>query len=185
MSRLIAWVSPLGLVGALSGQTLYQTERFVAPALSSAGTVVRTSLEIEVERWSNESDGEHLVAALRRGGIDAVIAELQRHEAAGRLRGLNGLTRTIRYARETRLTSGARQLLFVFDPPVDRSELFAGTGSIEHRLAAIAVWLGPAGEGEGQVTELARVGIDSFGALTVDFRDPSVLLPSVTRQESR
>jgi len=92
------------------------------------------------------------------------------------------MTRSIRYARDTRSTTGARYMLLFADPPFAEREFFEGMNTSNGTLLALAIWLGANGTGEGQVTLLRRIGIDSSGSITVDVRDPPVVLPSIGRQ---
>jgi hypothetical protein len=48
-------------------------------------------------------------------------------------------------------------------------------------LSAISIWLGQLGNGEGQIADGTKIGIDTFGAVTVDVRDPPVVLPVIDR----
>jgi hypothetical protein len=143
---------------------------------------MRSQLEVDVERWSDDAEGEQLAAALRNGGTGAVLEELSRHRALGQIRSISGMTRSIRYARDIRSTTGARYMLLLADPPFAEREFFEGTKTSDGTLLAIAIWLSANGGGEGQVTLLGRIGIDSAGSITVDFRDPPMVLPSIARQ---
>jgi len=103
-----------------------------------------------------------------------------RHPSVRQLRSISGLSRTIRYARDSRFTGGSRYFLLLVDP-FTSEEFFQGTTSPGGELAAIAIWLGKIGEGEGQIAEGSRIGIDAFGAVTVDVREPIIVLPTVGR----
>ena len=155
-------------------------ERLTATALARASSNVRTFVEIDVERWSDESESDQLAATFRRSGVEAALQELTRRPSAGQVRSISGLTRTIRYARESRFTSGSRYFLLLVDPFTSQ-DFFQGTTNGGGDLAAIAIWLGKIGEGEGQITAFSQIGIDAFGAVTVDVREPIIVLPTVNR----
>ena len=177
MGRISLWLVALL---ALTAQSATPVERFSATALSRADSSVRTLVEIDIQRWSDEAEGDRLAEAFRRSGVDAVFQELQRHPAAGQLRSINGLSRTIRYAREIRSTGGARYFLLLTDPFTPH-DLFQGPGTSAGALSAISIWLGQLGNGEGQIADGTKIGIDTFGAMTVDVRDPPVVLPVIDR----
>jgi hypothetical protein len=165
---------------ALSAQSATPVERFSATALSRTDSTVRTLVEIDIQRWSDDAEGEQLAAAFRRSGVDAALEELKRHPPAGQLRSINGLSRAIRYAREITSTGGARYFLLLTDPFTAR-DLFQGAGTSNGTLSAISIWLGQLGNGEGQIADGTKIGIDTFGAVTVDVRDPPVVLPVIDR----
>jgi hypothetical protein len=104
LSRVSSWFV---VVLALSAQPGAPLERFTATALSRTDATVRTLVEIDIQRWSDDAEREQLAAAFRRSGVDAALQELTRHPVAGQLRSITGLTQTIRYARE----SGRRSAL--------------------------------------------------------------------------
>jgi hypothetical protein len=180
--RLAVLLCVLAVAIRLSAQPTVPFERFAAAALSRTDPLLRTQLEVNVERWSDDSEGEQLAAALRHGGTSAVLDELKRHRSVGQIRSISGMTRSIRYARDIRSTTGARYMLLFADPPFAEREFFEGMKTSDGTLVAVAIWLGANGGGEGQVTLMERIGIDSAGSITVDFRDPPVVLPSIARQ---
>jgi hypothetical protein len=115
---------------------------------------VRTSVEIDIDRRSDQSENDQLAEVFRRSGVEAALREL---------------------------TNGSRYLLLLVDP-FTADDFFQGTKSPGSELAAIVIWLGRGGEGEGQIAPGSRIGIDAFGAVTVDVRDPMIVFPHVGRQ---
>lgn len=178
MSRTSLW-----LVTALvfSAQPDAPLERFTATTLSRTDSTVRALVEIDIQRWSDDAEGEQLSTAFRRSGVESALQELQRHPVSGQLRSITGLTRAIRYAREIRSTGGARYLLLLADPFTPH-DLFQGTDVSTVSLSVITIWLSQLGNGEGQIDEGTKIGIDTFGAVTVDVRDPRVVMPMIDRQ---
>ena len=79
-----------------------------------------------------------------------------------------------------RFTGGSRAFLLLADPFAS-DDLFLGTTTPSGDLVAITIWLGQSGEGEGQIGAGIQLGIDAFGALTVDAKDPLIVLPAVAR----
>lgn len=153
-------------------------QHLIATALSRTDPNVRTSIEIDIQRWSDQTEEDQLVATLRRSGVEAVLQELTRHSAAGQLRSISGLSRTIRYAREIRFTGGSRYVLLLVDP-FTAKEFFQSATTSGVDLLAIAIWLGQKGDGEGQIAGGLELGVDAFGAVTVDVRNPLIVLPIV------
>jgi hypothetical protein len=177
LSRISLW---LAVAIALSAQSRTPIERFTATALPRADSNIRTSVEIDIQRWSEEAEGDQFAAVFRRSGVDAVLQELKRHPSAGKLRSSSGLSREIRYAREIRSTSGSRSFLLLVDP-FTSSDLFQGINTSGDDLSAITIWLGQIGDGEGQIMTGNQIGVDAFGAVTVDVRDPLIILLAVGR----
>ena len=75
-------------------------------------------------------------------------------------------------------------MLLLLADPFASDELFRGTTTSRGDLVAITIWLGQSGEGEGQIGAGTQLGIDAFGALTVDAEDPLIVLPTVGRPAS-
>jgi hypothetical protein len=180
--RIVVSLYLLTVAIRLPTQLPVSFEGFTAAALSRTDPLLRTQLEVDVERWSDDAEGEQLAAALRNGGTGAVLDELKRHRSVGQIRSISGMTRSVRYARDIRSTTGARYMLLFADPPFAEREFFKGMKTSDGTLLAIAIWLSANGGGEGQVTLMERIGIDSAGSITVDFRDPPVVLPSIARK---
>jgi hypothetical protein len=166
---------------ALSAQSGAPLEHFSATAFSRADSQVRTFVEIDIQRWSPETESDQLAEVFRRSGVEAALQELKRFPPAGQLRSISGLSRVIRFARETRFIGGARYFLLLVDP-FTSIELFQGAHASGSDLSAISIWIGQAGAGEGQITAGAQIGVDAFGAVTVDVRNPLIVLPSVDRE---
>ena len=166
---------------ALSVHLRPPVERLTATAFSRANSQVRTAVEIDIDRWSDQSENDQVAGAFRRSGVEAALRELANHPPMGQVRSSSGLSRTIRYARESNFTNGSRYLLVLVDP-FTSDDFFQGTNSPSGDLAAIAIWLGKSGEGEGQIAAGSRIGIDAFGAVTVDVRDPMIVFPHIGRQ---
>jgi hypothetical protein len=130
---------------------------------------------------ADDAEGNQLAAAFRRSGVDAAIQELKRHPSAGQLRSISGLIRTIRYAQEIRSTGGAPYVLLLLDPFTSQ-DLFRAATASGGDLAVVTIWLGLTGTGEGQIAAGTQIGIDAFGAITVDVRESFIVLPTVSRQ---
>jgi len=142
---------------------------FSGLALSRVDSQIRTFLEIDIRRWSDEAESDQLAEVFRRSGVEAALQELKRFPPARQVRSISGLSRVIRFAREARFTNGARYFLLLLDPFTSH-ELFQAANASGADLSAISIWLGRAGGGEGQITAGAQIGIDAFGAVTVDVR---------------
>jgi len=125
--RLAVTLCLLAVAIRLPAQLPVSFERFTGAALSRTDPLMRSQLEVDVERWSDDAEGEQLAAALRNGGTGAVLEELRRHRALGQIRSISGMTRSIRYARDIRSTTGARYMLLFADPPFAEREFFEGT----------------------------------------------------------
>ena len=177
MSRIIL---SLVVALALQAQSSQPLERFTATAVSRENANVRVSVEIDIHGWSHQAESDQLAAAFRRSGVGAAFQELAHLPSVGQLRSISGLSRTIRYARDSRFLGGSRYVLLLVDPFTSQ-DFFQGTTSSGGDLSAIAIWLGKIGDGEGQIAAGTRIGIDAFGAVTVDVRDPPIVLPIIGR----
>ncbi len=166
-------------VSAVCAQAQGPAERFTTIAAQRADPTFRVSVEIDIDRWSDESEGNRLAAALRQRGIDGVFQALKLLPSVGQIRSITGMKRTVRYARETRFLSGARQFLLLVDPFTSH-DLFQSDGAKLGDLSAVSIWLGPKGEGEGQISTGNDIGIDPFGTITVDVREPLIVFPTVS-----
>jgi hypothetical protein len=123
------------------------------------------SLSITIERWSTDEERDQLMAIVKeqsdvRRMNDALLAALQRLPRVGRMRESNTLGWDLRYARQTPLDEGGRQILIGTDRPIPFWEARDQPRSFDYRFTILDMRLDKEHQGEGKMLADTRLVID-------------------------
>ena len=147
------------LAVAAYAQTNGQPERFTANAVSISpeyGTGQRI-VEMNIDRWSPNSERERLVAALQTKGSDALLKQLQKNKPVGRIRTPDSLGYDLRYAQQTPLPDGGRMIVIATDRPIGFWEATHQPRSIDYPFTVIQMKLDRDGNGSGTLSYATRI----------------------------
>ena len=107
------------LISRIPAQTHGEPEEFTAVTImnnnlgSGAGTV-----QISVDRWSNEAERNRLGTILREKGPDTFLKALQDTPRVGRIRTPDSMGYELRYAQQTKTEDGGRRIVIITDRPI-------------------------------------------------------------------
>jgi hypothetical protein len=173
----------LALVASLSAQqfadsapTTKNPVRFSAFAVQM-DTGINGMIEIAIERWSTDAERQMLIGLVgtatdKSGGQDTLLNALQKvTPRVGFIRTSNSIGWDLRYARESILPDGTRQIVVVTDKPVSFAAAMADSESIDYPFSLIEMHFPQSGDkGDGKLmartavsTKNGRLEIDLYG----------------------
>ncbi|HEU5257612.1 MAG TPA: hypothetical protein VFU28_16575 [Vicinamibacterales bacterium] len=170
------------LAVAAYAQTNGQPERFTANAVSISpeyGTGQRI-VEMNVDRWSPNSERERLVTALQTKGSDELLKQLQKNKPVGRIRTPDSLGYDLRYAQQTPLPDGGRMIVIATDRPIGFWEATHQPRSIEYPFTVIQMKLDRDGNGSGTLSYATRIVAHENNVIELeDFATQPIMLNNI------
>jgi len=159
-TRLLSLLIVVLLAGlvALHSQTLGQKERFTAVAIvnnnlgSGAGIV-----QIDVNRWSTQSERTELLNALKKSGAEKLLDTLQDMRPVGTIKTPDSLGYDLRYANQTSLPEGGRRIVLATDRPIGFWEATRRPRTIDYPFTVIQMEIDRNGEGKGTLSFATKV----------------------------
>jgi len=166
MILVVSWCVVLSLAtsGPLRGQKL--PERFTAYAINlgaavTPGPVPRPGkasiVQITIDRWSTPEERDKLVAALLKGGDQALLAALQSAPVVGTIRTPDSLPWALHYAHQTIAPDGSRHISISTDRLIRWWEELYRTHSVQYPFMLIELQVDPAGNGEGKLVVAGKI----------------------------
>ena len=127
-----------------------------------------TFVELEVQRWTTEEEGQAYGRALANGGSEGLVDELRDGDKAGWVRLPGTTSYNLKYAREIETAEG-RQLIFATDRPVAMRELRTSARSMDYGVTLIQFTMPKNGSaGSGTILVGAELKIEDDGTLSVE-----------------
>lgn len=170
------------LAVAAYAQTNGQPERFTANAVSISpeyGTGQRI-VEMNIDRWSPNSERERLVTALQTKGSDELLKQLQKNKPVGRIRTPDSLGYDLRYAQQTPLPDGGRMIVIATDRPIGFWEATHQPRSIEYPFTVIQMKLDRDGNGSGTLSYATRIVARENNVIELeDFATQPIMLNNI------
>lgn len=185
MRRFLSYAASVLLAASLAPASAHAEEHFTAFAvdLSDIGQGSNGQLEIDITRWSSEAERTRLVDALKTGGQDALLRELQKVvPPVGRIRAPGEIGWNLRYAQELPGVDGGRRIVIATDRPMGFREASQRPRSAEYPFTLIELRLDRDGLGEGRASIATRITFDEArNALELEnYASEAVRLQSVT-----
>jgi hypothetical protein len=172
-ARTAVALATLLLLGAVAPATAGEQESFT-------GTVLLTSnmrmppgqtyrLTMNIDEWTPVEDRQRVLVALKEGGEDAALAELQNMKAGYVVppAWANQPSWKIAIATKTKTATGT-VVRVVTDRPIAFVEAYQATRSRDYRFGVAEFKLDEKGTGEGTVIPAARVEFDDDGRLVIE-----------------
>jgi hypothetical protein len=165
------------LIAAMPGVTAQNTpvEEFTAFAINPntsrpTGTTgpnrpSTAQLTFTIERWSTDEELNSLMAIVKeeqdvRRMNDALLKTLQGMPRVGRIRESNTLGWDLRFARQTKLDEGGRQILLGTDRPIPHWEAREQPRSFDYRFTVLDIRLDKENRGEGKLLADTKLIVD-------------------------
>jgi hypothetical protein len=142
----------------LAAQTSGIKEDFTATAITNnefgAGANV---VQIQVTRWSTESERTKLVNALVKNGPDDLLKELMRSRSVGIIKTPDSLGYDLRYASQTPGEDGGRRIVLATDRPIGFWEATRQPRTINYPFTVIQMQLDRDGKGKGTLSYATKI----------------------------
>jgi len=125
-----------------------------------AGGAAAGRIEIVVERWSSEAEGEKLRTAMQKSSDD-LLSTLQDLKRVGFIRAQGGgLGWNLQYARRIPLPDGGSRVVVATDRPMSFVERTQHPRSADYEFLVAELHVGRDGRGEGKLVPAARIHYD-------------------------
>lgn len=163
--------------------TAPETFRANANVTSKDGGAAASYVDIQIDKYTRDTDRDKMTQALKTGGYPALLAAVRSAPAVGTVT-LGKEKFTIRWAREQRTGDNKRTISVVTDKPM----YFVGGGSVSakpregYELAAIQFDMDDAGMGSGTMAAAARIKPGGPNGFVIDdYADQPIKLVSISR----
>jgi hypothetical protein len=166
-------------------QTLGSPERFTAAAINTNRSAAG-NIDIQVDRWSSDTERDKLIKTLETKGADKLLDVLQDLPVKGNFRAPGQLGWDIRFARHYKTEEGGERVVLATDRPIGFFESANQPRSINYPFTIIEMQLNRDGEGDGRMSLATKVILDEKkNTITLEnFELQPVLLTHVKRTSS-
>ena len=169
---------------AASAQTMGTPERFTASAINinngQAGNI-----DITVNRWSNDTQRDALMALVISKGPEKLLDALQDMPVVGHFGAPGNLSWDIHFARRMPLAEGGERVVLITDRRIGFREAVNQPRSIDYPFTFIDIRINRDGEGEGKMSLATKVIYDKKeNMITLEnFEHVPVQLSNVRREK--
>ena len=151
VASVVSWKVAVG-----TAQTLGQPEHFTASYVDM-NTSRTGPVEMDVRRWSTESERQELVQTLFKQGSDKLLDRLRDMHSVGRIYTPGSIGYDLRYASQRRLPDGGREIILATDRPMSFWEISNSPRSVQYPFTWVQFRMKPDGSGEGKLAVAARI----------------------------
>ena len=140
--------------------TAFAVDMSTTPDLRSRGA--RTGrVNVAIERWSSEQERKRLQDALKEGGPDLLLKELQKiDDPAGNISTPGSIGTPLRFAMQSPLPDGGRRILVATDRRIGFFEAVNRPRSADYPFLLLDIRLDAKGEGTGKLLPVARIQVN-------------------------
>jgi hypothetical protein len=148
--------------------TAFAVDMSVTPDLRTRGA--RTGrVNVVIERWSSDQERTRLRDALREGGADLLLKELQKiKDPAGNISTDGSIGTPLRFAMQTELPEGGRRILVATDRRIGFLEAVNRPRSSDYPFLLLDIRLDANGKGTGKLLPVARVEVNDENVIEVE-----------------
>jgi hypothetical protein len=116
------------------------------------------TVNVTIERWSTGEERKRITGALREGGPDLLLKELQRiDDPAGQIYTPGNIGTPLRFAWQSSLPDGGRRIVVATDRRIGFFEAVNRPRSIDYPFLVLDIRMRADGKGEGKLLPLARI----------------------------
>jgi hypothetical protein len=146
------------------------TERFTGFAINMNSGPKTATVDFTITRWSTDAEREKLLAILKenKNPTDPLLRALQKMPKVGYIRTPERLAWDLRYARQTPLDEGGRQIVLATDRPIGFAEARNQPRSIDYPFTVLEIHLDKTDRGEGKILVGTKIYIDKKNNLVLE-----------------
>ena len=158
---ILAPVTPAGQGGS---------ERFTGFAINMNGGAQTAPVEFTIDRWSTADERARLLTIVEgsKDPNDQLLQTLKMMPVVGYIKGNNTLRWELRYAWQTALAEGGRQLVLATDRPISFREQANKPRSVNYPFTILEIRLNSQNTGDGKIHSGAKVFLDKKGNIAVE-----------------
>jgi len=156
-------------VSALNAQEKFQ-EKFTGFAINMNSGPKTATVDFTIERWSTDAEREKLLSILKenKDPTQPLLKALQKMPKVGYIRTPQRLAWDLRYARQTPLDEGGRQIVLATDRPIGFAEARNQPRSIDYPFTVLEIHLDKNDKGEGKILFGTKIYIDKKNNLVLE-----------------
>jgi hypothetical protein len=165
-------------------------EMFTAFAVNMDGGNDKTAtVDIQIDRWSPEAERDRLLGILREEknhdqATKALLRALQQLPKVGYIRTGTSVGWDLRYARQTPMEDGGRQIVIGTDRPINAWEAYGQGRTLDYPFTVIELRLNKDNRGEGKLLAGTKIYIDKNDNLVLEnYSIQPVMLNDVKKVE--
>ena len=163
-----------GLVPAVQAKdpalrlTAFAVDMSVKPDARTSGA--RSGrVNVTIEHWSTQAERDRLKAALKEGGPDLLLKELQKiDDPAGQIYTPGNVGTPLRFAWQSELPDGGKRVVVATDRKIGFLEAVNQPRSIDYPFLVLDIRINGDGKGEGKLLPLARIESGEDGLLDIE-----------------
>jgi hypothetical protein len=152
------------------------------PGVTAPKTAI---VQIAIDRWSTSAERDKLVAALLKGGQQALLAALQSSPVVGTIRTPDSLGWDLHYAHQRVAADGSRHIFLATDRLIHWWEEIYRTHSVDYPFMLIELQVDSSGHGEGRMSVASKIVPNAAEKLVQieNFTSEPVLLENVREEK--
>jgi hypothetical protein len=179
---------------ASSGFAKDPVERLTAFAVDMSTTpdarpsgVRSGTVNISIERWSTDEERKRLTGALKEGGPDLLLKQLQKiDDPAGQVYTPGNVGTPLRFAWQSSLPDGGRRIVVATDRRIGFFESAYRLRTMDYPFLVMDIRMNGEGKGEGKLIPAARIEAGEDGTFEVEgYASEPVRLAEVRSEKSR
>ena len=147
--------------------------------------------QIVIERWTTTAERQSLlglveIAKLGEGGQRKLLNALQHIKPrVGYIRTPNSIGWDLRYAVESTLDDGSRQIVVVTDKPVSFAAAAADSEAMDYPFTLVEMRMKPNDKGEGKMLAATSITVKNGRLELENYGQEAVRLTSITEEEKK
>jgi hypothetical protein len=148
--------------------TAFAVDMSTTPDARSSGARSGT-VDVTIERWSTDEERKSLQGALKEGGPDLLLRQLQKiHDPAGQIHTPGRVGTPLRFAWQSPLPDGGRRIVVATDRKIGFFEAVNNTRTMDYPFLVLDIRLDAKGEGQGKLLPVARIEAGEEGVFNVE-----------------
>jgi hypothetical protein len=173
----------VALSSPVTAQTNGTPERFSA-TLMDLNRSVAGMVQIVVNRWSTNTERDHLLSTLLDKGADKLLDVIQSAPRVGYIQAPGQLAYDLHFARRVPLPEGGERIVLATDRRIGFREQATRPRSIDYPFTVIELRLNRDGEGEGKMSLATKIIPDKENNLVVleNYDLQPIMLTNVKRE---
>ena len=138
-------------------------------------------VDIEIKRWSTESERDQLLKLFRERGQDGLLPALQKAPPIGSIRTPQSLAYDLHFSWQTPQPDGGRMIFLMTDRPINAWEAWNRPRTIDYPFTLIQLQVDKDGRGVGKASIATQIREENGTIVLENFSSTPVVLNEVRR----
>ena len=170
---LTAFAVAVALAPAASVSGQNQKESFTGFAINMNSGPNTGTVDFTIERWSTDAEREQLLSIVKEEKDDIrmnqkLLQALQKMPKTGYIKTGNTLAWDLRFARQSKLEDGGRQIVLATDRPIAFAETRNQSRTLDYPFTIVEIHLDKNNRGEGKILVGTKIVVDKNNNLVLE-----------------